>query len=126
MRSENEELRDILLKCESTEQFDAPLQDVNQKNCFGDTPLHMVVHWGEVENARRLIVAGADLNVQGERGFTPLFYARTVEMARLLINSGANPRICGDEGKLAPDRYIRLLDVADVADFIGHESRGQD
>lgn len=118
MRSETEELRAILLACESTEQFDAPIQDVNQKNCCGDTPLHMVVHWGEIESARSLIAAGADLNAQGERGFTPLFYARTVEMARLLLNSGANPRIFGDEGKLAPDEYIRLLDVVDVANFL--------
>lgn len=118
MRSEKEVITDILLKCESTEQFDTPVRDVNQKNCFGDTPLHIVVHWGEIESVRRLIAAGADVNAQGERGFTPLFYARTVEMAQLLINSGADPRICGDGGKLAPDRYIRLLDVIDVADFI--------
>lgn len=109
---------DILRKCESTDQFDGRVVDVNQKNWSGDSLLHMVVHWDDLTGARLLIEAGANINAQGERGFTPLFFARSLEMAKLLIGKGADPRIFGDNGKMSPDKCIRLINHPEIADYI--------
>ena len=73
---------------------------------FGDTPLHIMAIWGDVENARTLIEAGAEIDARGEDGFTPLLNAvgqGHVEMVRLLLDSGANPRLATIDGSDAFD-----------------------
>jgi ankyrin repeat protein len=59
---------------------------------FNRTPLHKAAINGRVKIVRMLIDAGADLNVQDEKGWTPLHYpawAGRVEIARMLIDAGA-------------------------------------
>jgi len=43
-----------------------------------------------LETAKALIEAGADVNITDYLGYTPLFSADTVEKAELLVNAGAN------------------------------------
>ena len=73
---------------------------VNRFDCLGKTPLHYAVQGGHLQVVDRLIEAGANVNVHYERvaGNTPLSdNARecTYEMARRLIDAGADPTIPG-------------------------------
>jgi ankyrin repeat protein len=61
---------------------------------------------GEVEIAKMLLDAGADVNVQNEYGWTPLHEAAEsgrVEIARMLIGAGARKDISTNRGKLPYD-----------------------
>jgi ankyrin repeat protein len=91
--------------------------DVNARDTLGFTPLHFAAESGRTEVAQTLIAKGADINAQSKpdfdefttftpvwiwsrrlvrslpgnsRGTTPLFFARSPEMTKLLIAKGAN------------------------------------
>jgi ankyrin repeat protein len=101
---------------------------LNRFDSLGKTPLHYAVHSNRLEVAARLIEAGAKVNAHDERviGDTPLCdYARecTYEMARLLVDAGADPTIRGwmqmnalDHARRRKDanarKIIRLLEEA--------------
>lgn len=51
------------------------IHSVHDKNGYGDTPLHIVSYWGDVEAIQILFDAGANLNEKGESGYTPLHCA---------------------------------------------------
>jgi ankyrin repeat protein len=79
------------------------LQQKYPLNCFdelGKTPLHYAVEGGHLHVVDRLIQAGADVNAHDARmiGNTPLSdNARecSYEMARRLIDAGADPTVPG-------------------------------
>jgi len=59
----------------------------------GETPLHILAIWGDVEAAKVLLDAGADIDALGEEDHTPLHEAihqRHIEMVRLLVGRGAD------------------------------------
>ena len=101
---------------------------LNRFDDLGHTPLHYAVQANRLEIAKRLIKVGANVNAHDERviGNTPLGgNARecTYEMAKLLIDSGADPTIRGWMQMNALDRarerkdanaakIIRLLEEA--------------
>ncbi|MEG5038185.1 MULTISPECIES: ankyrin repeat domain-containing protein [unclassified Microcoleus] len=71
--------------------------DVNAKGAYGWTPLHIAAVYDRIKVAQTLIAKGADINAWGETQepcyticTTPLFLARSPEMAKLLIAKGAD------------------------------------
>jgi ankyrin repeat protein len=60
----------------------------------GDTLLHVIAIWGDVESAKLLLDAGVEIDAVGEDDFTPLHEAiaqEHVEMVKLLLSLGADP-----------------------------------
>jgi|GEM_PF-609235 ankyrin repeat protein/serine/threonine protein kinase len=96
--------------------------DVKASDVFGFTPLHFAARFDRIEVAQTLIAKGADINAQRQRkihfkpwtvlwsprlempfpdssmGTTPLFFARSPEMANFLIAKGANVNIKNKNG----------------------------
>ena len=73
--------------------------DIQAKDQFGHTALHHALlgsAGGSLDRIQTLLILGADLNAQTDQGWTPLMCAcdqGNVEVANLLLNSGANPDI---------------------------------
>ena len=63
--------------------------DVNAKNKYEQTPLHLAAFNGHKEIAELLTDKGADVNAKVD-GWTPLHSATTKEVAELLIDNGAD------------------------------------
>ncbi len=103
----NEALQKTLSQCKSTGGwYGFELTSLTDRNYLGDTPLHTVCTWGELEPVKQLITAGADVNAKGDGGSTPLFNAvmgENSQVISLLIKSGANPKIKNDLGRTALD-----------------------
>jgi len=96
----SDELGDVLKRCAVTGAwYGQELTDVKSKNLVDDTPLHTMCSFGELESARILIEAGADVNAKGDFGYTPLFQAvigENPKLIELLINSGADRTLRND------------------------------
>lgn len=74
--------------------------DVNILDSAGNTPLKYASAEPYPLAVRKLIELGADVNLADNRGFTPLhcaaghgFYPEAIEIAKLLIDSGANVNV---------------------------------
>ncbi len=111
--------------------------DVKAQDTFGFTPLHFAVAFDRLKLAKMLIAKGADINAQSEphvdwgvsksiwtyklRGFlpgnsmgtTPLFFARSPEMVKLLIAKGANVNAKNNKG-LTPLHIARSKAKAQI------------
>jgi len=90
------------------------ITEINQRNDYGDTPLHIVAFWGDCDAIRILVNAGADVNAKGEHGYTPLMQATgkgRFKVLKLLIRLGAQP-IENREG----DR------PSDIAGYLNHHA----
>ena len=89
---------------------------LNRFDDLGKTPLHYAVQENRLGVVKRLLEAGADVNAHDQRviGNTPLSdNARecTYEMAKLLIDSGADPTLRGWMQLNALDRARERKDV---------------
>lgn len=86
---------DELIKAVSTNNIDQVVSllkqtDVNKKDQYGRSPLMMVKK--NIEIAKVLLNAGADVNIVSASGYSPLHYAAAdcdIELMELLINAGA-------------------------------------
>ena len=74
--------------------------DVNWRNTFGETHLHLAAKKQDVKQIERLINAGHNVNNGDHGNFTPLAEAVNYgyfENARLLLNRGADPNIASTQ-----------------------------
>lgn len=73
--------------------------------------IRLAVKSGNIEEVKRLIDNGADLDRQDKRGGTALLaavYSQQVEMVKLLIESGADSSIADSVGNTALDVANRI------------------
>ncbi|WP_018607825.1 ankyrin repeat domain-containing protein [Uliginosibacterium gangwonense] len=88
-------LEQVFSRIESVPDFSGhQITSVAYRNGWGDSPLHIVSVWGDCEAIKILLDAGADINAQGESGFTPLHYAAEQNhpaAVELLLTMGAKP-----------------------------------
>jgi ankyrin repeat protein len=114
-------LEEVLKRCSDVPTYlFKPVTSLNQRDLHGDTPLHVVCVWGDLEPVKVLIEAGADVNARGDRGQTPLFRAVTgenIEVVRLLLRAGADRRILDDDGRPVA-RFARNVGADEIADLI--------
>ena len=86
--------------------FCDPLTDVNQVGTFGNRPLHLASHHGNMEEIEALVEGGADVNVVGDMGSTPLHDAAlggNPEAVRFLLEHGARSNVKDEFGRTALD-----------------------
>jgi len=69
---------------------------VDARGQFGDTPL--VSGSDDVAVARALLALGANVNARTDYGYTALMLARRPEVARLLLEAGADPSLRNNDG----------------------------
>lgn len=90
-------LQKVLEDCQNTGSwFGLKINSVNQRNDFGDTPLHTVCAWGELDPVNVLLEAGADINADGEHGATPIFNAvasNSLDLVKMLLARGARKNV---------------------------------
>ncbi len=79
------------------------LDDVNTPNKYGKTPLHLAVIKKKKNFIMELIEAGALLELQDNKGRTPLFWAATLgkdlDIVQYLLKLGADVRLENREGE---------------------------
>jgi len=88
-------LRDVLDACATTMEFVNFGGNITPttRGATGDTPLHVACSWGDIEAARLLLDAGAEVNAIGDIGRTPLFDAlssENVDLVKALVEAGAD------------------------------------
>jgi|HubBroStandDraft_2_1064218.scaffolds.fasta_scaffold791799_1 ankyrin repeat protein len=87
------------------------LREINQRNIFGDTPLHYVCRWGDAEAADALIKAGADVNALGEDNQTPIFSAisnGSLDTLKVLLRAGADLSVADTAFGMTPLQYAQI------------------
>ena len=104
---------------EAVKQHLAAGADVDAKDKYGRTPLHLSPASGHKEIAELLIARGADVNAKNKYGLTPLHFAAGYgrkETVELLIAEGADVNAQHDDGGTPIDwaiinKYTELADL---------------
>src|SRR5262245_27003036 len=88
--------------CQDRAWYGQHISDLDSRNAIGDSPLHTICSWGEVESVEVLLTAGAKVNALGDRGCTPLFNAvvgGNEKVVALLLENGADPLLLSHDGR---------------------------
>lgn len=124
---EDAELVDALLDAGANPNWPPASNDLTGFRGF--YPLHRVSVTGEVDIAKKLIRAGADMDARVKRGGAPLWFAvanNSIEVASALLASGANPDACYENntqvlGTPSRNKLVREYALHKVCDT-GQES----
>jgi uncharacterized protein len=113
-------LEEIFLEIEAEPDFlNHKIDSVDYKNDYGDTPLHVVSHWGDCVAIHLLIEAGANINAKGERGYTPLHCASEknhFKAIKLLLILGAEIQF--DDDGYSPLDLAELLENTEAIEAL--------
>lgn len=94
---------------EKYKQMIADGADLDKRNSrqYGKSVLFEAVEWDNIKGAELLLKAGANpnLNMEGKQGETPVFYATSLEMVKLLEKYGADLNYKNKDGKQALYTY---------------------
>lgn len=110
-------IEDIFRRIEEVPDFfGLKIDSVQFRNQYGDTPLHIVCCWDDIEAIEALVNAGADINAKGESGFTPLHCVveqNHPEAILKLVELGASD-LLDDAGKSALElaRVLQNIEAA--------------
>ena len=77
--------------------------DINTRNKYRQTPLHLAATGGHIEIVRLLLEKGADINARDIKG-TPLHWAASrghLEVVRWLVENGADINARDEDGRTA-------------------------
>lgn len=79
--------------------------DINAKDDFGQTPLHLAVNHENVKIIELLINQGADVNGVDANGNTPIFMVSSLDkkIIKLLLEYGTDPNIKNNDGRTILD-----------------------
>jgi hypothetical protein len=96
--------------------------DPNRKDSdhYGYTPLIHAAEFGELEMVKALLAAGAHVNATNNEGITALHFADNAEIARFLIDAGANPNAHAVGGETPAQTAVRLGNL-NVLTFLTNE-----
>jgi len=89
---------------------------IHTRGHFDITPLHVAAVRGDAEVARRLLDAGAEINVPSEHGYTALHEAVAQghrETVFLLVQRGASLGLMNDDGQ-TPLALAQILQNSDI------------
>ena len=94
---------------EKNEMSEVPwdeIYDINIKNSFGNTALHIAASWARTDIASLLLEKGADLSAKNSVGGTPLHWAARygkIVSVELLAKAGADMNALDNDGKTPAD-----------------------
>ncbi|PRT54019.1 Ankyrin repeat-containing protein P1E11.10 [Wickerhamiella sorbophila] len=89
----------------------------NSKDENGYTPLHAAAEWGHFDLISYLLEKGGDVNITDSDGDTPLHATESVEMAKFLVEHGADPKKKNSEGLTALEK-AQEEDPMELSDLI--------
>lgn len=74
------------------------------------TPMHAAASYAHTELLEYLISVGGDINLRDDDGDTPLYVVESVEMARWMVERGADVGVVNEEGLSVSPCLLGLSD----------------
>ena len=99
--------------------FTSHICSVHDRSIAGDTPLHIVSVWGDVDAIKCLIDNCADINAKGENLYTPLIYAASqghLLAVKYLVECGSKYSVC--DGGWSAKEMADLHSYNEISDFL--------
>ncbi|WP_018414755.1 ankyrin repeat domain-containing protein [Teredinibacter turnerae] len=119
--SKNDRVKEILREYSGLPEYsEMPIPKVNDKSLFGDYPINIAATRGLIEEISVLRGNGADINANGEHGYTPLHDAVEqghMEVVKFLVDLGANIAIRNADGD-TPIELAKLLNETEIHSFL--------
>jgi ankyrin repeat protein len=104
MKLTEAEVRELQTKYRYLTNFEAedptaPIDPLTYVDSNGDSLLHVATQRGDKRTIELLLQAGVDVNRPGDMGNTALHYARTGDIAQVLLSHGASTEVLNEFGK---------------------------
>lgn len=93
-------------------------QELNEKDEYGRTPLHIAVSRGRLDLIQCLIQHGADPMTLDNQGNSPLFFCLKLQNAQYLVSQGADIQHRNNRNDRAVDYVRRLGGRSEIIDFL--------